>query len=97
MSGTLHGAWWGRSVPSMEFYVGLNSKGESPYLYKVYEKGVKLMKASTTQIRPSLDDALAEVWESLDSHWTATLSKIGMTRIKRSVVQNAYMDDFYYG
>lgn len=55
------------------------------------------MQAQVTQQRPSLEDALKEVWEALDSHWTATRSTIGTTRIKRSMVQNAYMDDYYYG
>lgn len=46
--------------------------------------------------RPSLEEALREIYTSHDSHWTSTLSTIGMTRVSRSAAQNAYMDDYYY-
>lgn len=40
--------------------------------------------------RPSLFEAYSESIESIDTHWTATLSKIGMTRISNRAVKHAY-------
>jgi hypothetical protein len=42
---------------------------------------------SPTQLhRPTLDEASSEASLSPDSHWTASLSAMGMTRISRHVV-----------
>jgi hypothetical protein len=42
---------------------------------------------SPTQLhRPTLSEASSEASLSPDSHWTASLSAAGMTRIARSVV-----------
>lgn len=42
---------------------------------------------SRTQLyRPSLEEASSEATLSPDSHWTASLSSNGMTRIARTVV-----------
>jgi hypothetical protein len=38
-------------------------------------------------IRPTISEARREALISTDSHWTATLSKIGMTRISRTVFE----------
>lgn len=56
-----------------------------------------LTTGSTTQLRPSLEEAAKEAFISSDSHWTATLSRIGMTRVSRSTVLAAYWNDYYYG
>jgi hypothetical protein len=40
----------------------------------------------TQTLRPSLTEAAEEASMSPDTHWTASLSSAGMTRIARSVV-----------
>jgi hypothetical protein len=46
--------------------------------------------STTQQCRPSLSEAAEEAALSPDSHWTATLSQIGMTRISRRAVLGAW-------
>ena len=49
---------------------------------------------SLTQLnRPSLYEAAKEVYLSTDSHWTAHLSTIGMTRIVRTKMGRIYAAD----
>lgn len=49
---------------------------------------MKVRQVTTaTQIdRPTTFEAYTEAIASTDTHWTSTLSTIGMTRIKNSVV-----------
>lgn len=48
---------------------------------------MKVHQATTTQLdRPSTFEAYMEAIASIDTHWTSTLSIIGITRIKNSVV-----------
>lgn len=57
-----------------------------------------MLKTHATQTgRPSIEEAAKEAFISTDSHWTASLSKIGMTRISRAAVLNTFSYDYYYG
>lgn len=50
---------------------------------------IAVLDATTVTIRPTILEASFEASISSDSHWTANLSKIGMTRISREVVIKA--------
>ena len=49
------------------------------------------MLATTQPYRPTLTEALTEVADSPDTHWTANLSKVGMTRIATTVVIRTFL------
>jgi hypothetical protein len=49
------------------------------------------MLAITQPYRPTLKEALTEVSISPDSHWTANLSKVGMTRISPTVIIRTFL------
>lgn len=55
------------------------------------------MELFKTQERPSVEEAMKEIFISRDSHWTALLSTVGMTRISRSVVQRVWEWEEYMG